>query len=311
MSRTDRPGTPPPSRSSAKRVFHHGDHAGGHVGVEERRLLATGDLDHLEGEGHVRALVAEHPVGAAGEAVQQASRAQEVHVGEGGEEEQALDAGRVADEVLHEGAAVIDRLQPVQLVDRVHPLEGELRLGGDRRDVLHRVEGLGARLRLGHVGVEQGQVELHVQRLFVELARQVQARLGRVDVLVEVDGQVVGHDRVTGGEEGHQPLDEVALRRRHLLLQIAGVGREVDLFHGPGVLDGGPVHLVERRVAHRTQGQGHSGIEQHDLASFYWQASQVSGFSSEQATAAESLASPETGGFTVVLAMRVAGRERR
>ena len=41
----------------------------------------------------------------------------------------------------------------------------------------------------GDVGVEEGQVELHVQRLLVELARQVHARLGGVEVPVEVEDQ--------------------------------------------------------------------------------------------------------------------------
>ena len=56
-----------------------------------------------------------------------------------------------------------------------------------------------------------------MQRLFVELARQVHARLGRVDVPVEVQHQVVRDDRVAGREEGDQPLDQVPLGGRHPL----------------------------------------------------------------------------------------------
>ena len=86
-----------------------------------------------------------------------------------------------------------------------------------------------ALLRVGDVGVEQRQVELDVQRLFVELARQVHPRLGRVDVLVEIEDEVVRDDRVAGREEGDEALDEVALGVGHLLLQVADVGGEVDL----------------------------------------------------------------------------------
>ncbi len=65
--------------------------------------------------------------------------------------------------------------------------------------------------RIGHVGVEQREVELDVQRFFIQLARQVHARFGRVDVLVEIQHQVVGDDRITGREERDQALDHVAL----------------------------------------------------------------------------------------------------
>ena len=61
-------------------------------------------------------------------------------------------------------------------------IDGMFSIGGERLVALRRV---------GHVGVEQRQVELHVQRFFVELARQVHPRFGRVDVLVQVEHQVV------------------------------------------------------------------------------------------------------------------------
>jgi hypothetical protein len=111
---------------------------------------------------------------------------------------------------------------------------------------------------IGHVGVEQRQVELHVQRLLVELARQVHPRLGGVDVLVEVEHQVVGDDRVAGGEERDQALHQVALGRRHLR-EVGEVGAEVDLLDGPGVLDRAAVHLEERGVRHRPQRQTQAG----------------------------------------------------
>ena len=78
------------------------------------------------------------------------------------------------------------------------------------------VERRGALVLVGDVGVEQRQVELDVQRLFVQLARQEHAGLGRVDVLVEVEHEVVRHDRVAGGEERDEAVDQVPLGRQQL-----------------------------------------------------------------------------------------------
>ena len=159
----------------------------------------------------------------------------------------------------------------------------------DRRDVLDRREGPAPLLGIGHVGVEQRQVELHVQRLLVELARQVHARLGRVDVLVEVQHEVVRDDRVAGGEERDQALRPGGARRRVMLAaQVGDVGREVDLLDRPGVLDGGAVHLEEApgtpSAAASGRGPG-SSRRAGRLTCAHWQASQLSGFSSEQADA--------------------------
>ena len=159
-------------------------------------------------------------------------------------------------------------LRAVEVLDRVDPAEAEVGLALDRRDVLDRRERL---LALGHVRqvvVEQGQVELDVQRLLVELARQVHPRLGRVDVLVEVEHQVVADDRVAGGEERHQPLDQVPLGGGDPPVEVGQVGREVDLLDRPGVLDRRLVHLEEGGIPHRPQGQVHAGIEKHRYRSF-------------------------------------------
>ena len=209
----------------------------------------------------MRALVAEHPVGAVGEPVEQPLRTQEVDVGERGEEEQALDAAGETDQVEQELLALRRGLDPIEALDRVDPLEAELGLGPDRGDVLDRRE---RRLALGHVGqvvVEQREVELHVQRLLVELPRQVHPGFGGVDVLVQVEHQVVRHDRVARGEERHQPRHEVLLRRHQLAVEVDEVVGEVDLVDGPGVLDGVLVHVEEHRVAHRPQREVESGVE--------------------------------------------------
>jgi hypothetical protein len=90
-------------------------------------------------------------------------------------------------------------------------LEAEVGLGLDRRDVLDRGEGALAVLDVRDVAVEQRQVELDVERFLVELAREVHPRLGRVDVLVEVQHEVVRDDRVAGREERDEALHEVLL----------------------------------------------------------------------------------------------------
>ena len=87
-------------------VEHLAD-VGFEFGVEQLGLLLAHGVDDLEREVHVAALVAEHPVGAVGQTVQQALRAQEVHVGERREEEQPLDARGEADQVEQELLALL------------------------------------------------------------------------------------------------------------------------------------------------------------------------------------------------------------
>ena len=158
---------------------------------------------------------------------------------------------------------VVRGRQLAQLEDRVDPAEAELRLAPDRRDVLDRGERLVPLLLVGHVGVEQGQVELDVHRLLEQLARQVEPALGRVDVLVEVEHQVVRHDRVAGGEERHEPRRRGAARPAQAAARSFEVAVQVDLLDGPGVLDRVAEAVVEVRVAHRPQGQVHPRVEQH------------------------------------------------
>ena len=83
----------------------------------------------------------------------------------------------------------------------------------DRRNVFDGGKGRGAVVGIGHVVVEQGEIELDVNGLFIELPGEIEPRLGRVDVLVEVQHQVVGDDRVAGGEEGDESLDQMDLGR--------------------------------------------------------------------------------------------------
>src|SRR5690606_17733684 len=180
------------------------------------------------------------------------------------------DAGGEADQVEQEVPAVLPGGQPIQIAQRVDPPEAELRLVADGRDVLDGGERLGPLLGIGQVRVEQGQVELDVHRLLEQLPAQVEPRLGGVDVLVEVEHEVVGHDRVAGGEERDQPVDQVPFRVAHGR-QVGQVAVQVHLLDRPGVADGRPVALVEIRVAHGPQGQVHSGVEQH-----HWHASQIS-----------------------------------
>ena len=91
-------------------------------------------------------------------------------------------------------------------------------------------------VHVGDVVVEQRQVELHVQRLFVQLARQVHPGFGRVDVLVEVEHEVVRHDRVAGGEERHEPADTrcfsagISLRSRSATSSEKSISSTVQVF---------------------------------------------------------------------------------
>jgi hypothetical protein len=330
------------------RFFDHQRDALTEIVVEQFGLLGPDRIDYLEGEVHVHRLVAEDPVRSCSETVEQPLAAQEVHIGEGGEEEQTLNACGEADQVHEEPFAILFGLQR-SVGNIAHPLETELGLGPDRGDVLDGGEGFSPFVVIGDVVIEKVQVELNVQRLFVELSAQVHPGFGRVDVLVEVEHQVVGHDRVAGGEERHETTDQVLLGRHQLAIEVGQIVGEVDLFDGPRVLDRVFVHLEELRIPHRPQREVEAGVEDvglgaplggmtecrsvvrrgsSDLAkggifckSHQSHASHASGFSSEQAMASSSVNivfsgtgwpppfGPPPG--VVVLLIRVAGRERR
>ena len=230
--------------------------------VEQVGFFLAGGGDDFQGEVHVAAFVAEHPVGAGGEAVEQTFGAQEIHIGERREEEQPLYAGGEADEVEEEPLAVLAGLEGGELVDGIYPAEAEVGFLADGRDVLHGGEGFVTLLRVGDVVVQQGEIELDVQGFFVELARQIHPSLGRIDVLVEIDDEVVGHDSVARSEERHQTVDEMPLLRRELAAEVVKVVREINLVHRPCVLDGIPIHLVKSRIPHRPQGELIARVEQ-------------------------------------------------
>ena len=133
----------------------------------------------------------------------------------------------------------------------------------DTRDVVDRSERRLALLGIRYVRVQQGQIELNVERLFIELARQIHPPFRAVDVLVQVQHQVVRNDRVAGCEEGNQAVDQVLLGGRHLVLQVGDILREINLFNGPCVLNRVAIHLIELRVSHGAKRQIESGIENH------------------------------------------------
>ncbi len=263
--------------------------------------------------------------------MQQPARTQVVHVGKSREKEQPLDTGRETSEVEQKLAAVGGGLDAIKRLQVLDPAKTEIRLRLDAGDVLHRRERFRALGRIRQIGIEQGEVELHVQGFLVELPRQVHARFRRIDVPVEVQNEIVRHDRIAGGEEGHQPLHQMTLRRAELGREVLHIRREVDLLHRPGVADRVAVHREELRVAHRPQRQVEAGVEQARALrrrafgggshGSHWQASQLPGFSSEHTTATVSLGvegsfprgseAPAALAATVVLAIFVAGRERR
>ena len=208
------------------------------------------------------AFVAEHPVGAGGEAVEQSFGAQEIHIGERREEEQTFYAGGEADEVEQEPLAVSAGLEGGEVVDGIYPAEAEVGFLTDGRDVLHGGERLVALLRVGDVVVQEREVELDVQGFLVELARQIHPSFGRVDVLIQIDDEIVGHDSVARSEERHETIDEMPLLGRELAAQVVKVVREINLVHRPSVLDGIPIHLVKSRIPHRPQGELIARVEQ-------------------------------------------------
>ena len=130
------PAMPPPRRSWAKVYFaFHGflDHLYdllAELVVEQVGFFLAGGGDDFQGEVHVAAFVAEHPVGAGGEAVEQPFGAQEINIGERREEEQPFYAGGEADEVEEEPLAVLAGLEGGELVDGIYPAEAEVGFSG-------------------------------------------------------------------------------------------------------------------------------------------------------------------------------------
>src|SRR6187402_545193 len=248
-------------RFGVDRFFHHDDDLALQLRVPKIRLLRTHNLHDFEGELKMRALVTEDPVGARSKAMQEALGTEEVDISKRREEEETFDASSKADEVEKELAAMLLRLQCLQLLNAVHPLHAEVSLLGDGRDVLYCSEGGITLFRLWNVVIQKREVELHMHGLFKQLPREVKTRLGRVDVLVKVEHEIVRNDRVSGCEEGNEALDGVDLGWCETLLQIDEVCLEVDFFDGPCVLDAVAAHVIELRIAHGAQCETQAWIE--------------------------------------------------
>ena len=122
-------------RFAFNRIPNHVFTPGFVVGIEQMGPLATDGVDHFEGKFDMSAFIAEHPVGPGGQALKQAAGAEEIDVGEGGEEKHALNAAREADQIQQEILHIRFRLNGVQIVDRINPFEAEVGLCLDRRDV--------------------------------------------------------------------------------------------------------------------------------------------------------------------------------
>src|SRR5216683_2920065 len=224
-------------------------------------MRSANDIDDLEGKFKMAALIAENPIRSSCKPIQQSTRAKEVHICERSKEEQPLNASREANEVQFKLFALFIRPQFTQLLDRIHPLHTELRLLCNRRNVLHRRECCRTRIWIRHVVVEQSQVELHMHSLFEELPRKIQPRLGRVDVLVQIEHEIVRYDRISRREEGDKPLDEMDLSRRQARAKVYQIGREIDLFHSPCIANTILEHLKEDGVPHGTQGKRQTWVK--------------------------------------------------
>ena len=105
-----------------------------------------------------------------------------------------INAGSEADQVHQELLALFLGLDHLDVLNLVHPLEAEVSLCLNRRNVLDRSESSFALFHVGDVIIEQRQIELNMQGLFVQLTREVHPRLWAVDMAVQVQHQVVRDD---------------------------------------------------------------------------------------------------------------------
>ncbi len=156
---------------------------------------------------------------------------------------------------------MLARFKLLELLDRVHPLHAKIGFLADGGNVFDGGKRSIALFRVGDVAVEQRQIKLDVYGLFKELAREVQAGFRRIDVFVKIEDEVVRNDRVAGGKEGDEPLNDVNLGGGDALPEVDEVGLKVDLFHGPGVLDAVAKHVVENGETHRPQGEAEARVK--------------------------------------------------
>ncbi len=115
----------------------------------------------------MRALVAEHPVGARGQARQQPARAQKVDVRERAEEKQPFDAAGKAGQIEQEPASIVLGLDAMEIQNRIDPTLAKLRLPTNGRNIVDGRECALPLSLIGYVVVEQRQIELNVQGFFV------------------------------------------------------------------------------------------------------------------------------------------------
>jgi hypothetical protein len=196
------------------------------------------------------ALVSEYPVCARCETMEQTLRTEKINVRKSCEEEEAFDTRSEADQVKKELAAMLQRLELVELLNRIHPLHAEVGLFGDGWNILDGSEGRGPLVRVGHIVVEQSEIKLDMDGFFKELPREIQTGLGRVDVFVEIEYEIVRHNAVPSSKESNKPLNHVNLCRRDPLLEIDQVSLKIDLLNSPGVFDAIAKHVIKDRETH-------------------------------------------------------------
>src|SRR5260370_25463423 len=90
-------------------VLQHGRYAPLQIFFEQVRLLLSDRASHFQSKLNMGTLVAEDPVRAGSEAVQQPTRTEKIHVGKGCKKEQTLDATGKADQIHTEIAALLKR----------------------------------------------------------------------------------------------------------------------------------------------------------------------------------------------------------
>lgn len=218
------------------------------------RVLDLDLVDHVDAEVQVHGLVTQDVLELLGNAGHLVAAAHRQDLGEAAVEEDALQYAVVGDQVAQQlfvgldGAGVEFRVG-----DRAGVLQAPGGLFSDRWDLVVHVEDLAF---IHAQRFDAVLVGVGVDRLFEGLAQDVLAALRVGDQAVHGQGQVVGHQRVGGGEEAEVAHHDTALvfgQAVHALPQ-GDVGGHVDLLRHPvvgaavQVLLPGPVVLERNQL---------------------------------------------------------------
>ncbi len=215
-----------------------------------------------------RDLVAHDPVHERSEVAQQVPLAERQRHHEARVEPDPLEDDVVRHEVADEVLLALGR----------RDVEGLLRHATDERDLellfpCHRRD-VGVR-GVGLLAVDRERLEDVLERhavvgLLPHLLREVEVRLGRVDVRVDAERERLVDEQLVRVEVRHQERDGVTLFVGHLL-EVGDVLAELDLVREPGVRDGLVVQVHRPLVADGLEQQAFRDACSEDA--HYWQLS--------------------------------------